>query len=52
MRPVNGNEVSMSKSALSPKTVPQHVIERHENEWRQMQSREPAAKPASQPARD
>ncbi|MDE1186286.1 MAG: hypothetical protein PW844_07400 [Pantoea sp.] len=41
----------MSNSALSTKTVPQHLLERHENEWRQMQGREPAPKPVTQPAR-
>jgi len=40
----------MSKPEQTAKTVPQHIFDRHESEWRQMQVREPAPKPAPQPA--
>lgn len=40
------NEVPMSKPELTAKPVPQHLLERHESEWRQMQNREPAPKTA------
>ena len=44
------SEVQMSKPDQSTKTVPQHVFERHESEWRQMQSRETAPKPTTHTA--
>jgi hypothetical protein len=41
----------MQKQATTPTTIPQHVFERLEYEWRQMQtSREPAPKPAPRPS--
>jgi hypothetical protein len=43
----------MSNPVVSAKTIPQHVFERHENEWRQMQTnREAAPKPAPQPGQN
>jgi len=40
----------MSKPDQPAKPVPQHIFDRHESEWRQMQSRETAPKPDAQPA--
>ncbi len=37
----------MPKPDHAAKTVTQDIFERHENEWRQMQSRETASKPAT-----
>jgi len=40
----------MSKPEQAAKPVPQHIFDRHESEWRQMQVKEPAPKPVAIPS--
>jgi hypothetical protein len=43
----------MQKQAISETTIPQHVFERLESEWRQMQTnRDHEPKPAPKPSKE